>query len=274
MINHISKEIAHYKGQCYAWDVVNEAIDDGGQLRNDVFLKVIGPSYIPIAFAAAAAADPDAKLYYNDYNIESGAKMNAALAIVKQIKDAGVKIDGVGIQGHYILGSTPSETALAGTLKKFADLGVEVAFTELDIRMKSNSADNLAKQSDEYAGVVKACLDVSACVGLTIWDFDDKFSWVPTTFSGFDYALPWNKDLTKKPCYQGIAAALESSTRAPDTSPGPSAIGPFANGTAAVGPAANGTAAVGSATTGTEGKQKGKDKPISARARRSMTQNV
>jgi endo-1,4-beta-xylanase len=106
MQNHITNEITHYKGQCYAWDVVNEAINDDGSgtLRTDVFQNVIGSAYIPIAFATAAKADPNAKLYYNDYNIESpGAKSTAAQNIVKMVKAYGAKIDGVGLQSHFIV---------------------------------------------------------------------------------------------------------------------------------------------------------------------------
>lgn len=218
MNNHITKEMTNWKGQCYHWDVVNEALDDDGNFRDNIFYQTIGPYYINIAFATAAAADPDAKLYYNDYSIEySGLKQTNALAIVKQIKDAGLRIDGVGIQGHYVLGGTPSQSSLESVFKKYTDLGVEVAITELDIRMQTNSTANLAQQSTEYAAVTKACLNVDGCVGITIWDFDDKMSWVPNTFTGYGYACPWAEDLSKKPAYYGIIDALKSSNRTTTT---------------------------------------------------------
>jgi len=194
--------------------VVNEVLGDDGNFRDDIFYKTIGPYYINIAFAAAAAADPSAKLYYNDYNIEfEGTKKINALAIVNRIKNAGIRIDGVGIQGHWVIGSTPSQSFLESAFKEYTSLGVEVALTELDIRMKINSAENLAQQSTEYAAVTKACVSVDGCVGITLWDFTDRYSFVPGTFTGFGYALPWNKDLTKKPAYDGIVAALKSSNR-------------------------------------------------------------
>lgn len=214
--NHITNEVEHYKGQCYAWDVVNEAIsDDGdGSFRDNVFYKTIGEAYLPIAFAAAAAADPDAKLYYNDYSIEfSGAKATAALGIVDLIQNAGAKIDGVGLQGHFIVGSTPSAKDLAGVLEQFTAKGVEVAYTELDVRHSSVPADDAAieQQATDYTSVVEACLQVEGCVGVTVWDFYDKFSWVPSTFSGAGEACLYDENLSKKPAWTSISSALAAA---------------------------------------------------------------
>jgi len=158
--------------------VVNEALNDNGTFGNDVFLDIIGEDYIRIAFEAAAAADPDAKLYYNDFGIETaGVKATAALKIVKTLQAAGTKIDGVGFQSHFIVGSTPSKASLVENLKSFTELGVEVALTELDIRMQLPSTTaSLAQQSTDYQNTVSACLAVTACVGITVWDFDDKVS--------------------------------------------------------------------------------------------------
>jgi len=173
---HVTTEVTHYKGQCYAWDVVNEALNDNGTFRTDVFYNVLGEDYIRIAFETAAAADPDAKLYYNDYNIESaGAKSTAALNIVKTLQAAGTKIDGVGFQSHFIVGETPSKAAQVSNLETFTALGVEVALTELDIRMTLPSTTALlTQQSTDYENTVAACVAVSGCVGVTVWDFDDK----------------------------------------------------------------------------------------------------
>ena len=98
---HIKTEVTHYKGQCYAWDVVNEALNDNETFGSDIFLDIIGPAYIQIAFETAAAADSNVKLYYNDFGTEFvGPKSTAALNIVKSLKADGVKIDGVGFQSH------------------------------------------------------------------------------------------------------------------------------------------------------------------------------
>ncbi|GFF30823.1 endo-1,4-beta-xylanase [Aspergillus udagawae] len=213
MKNHITNVVTHYKGKCYAWDVVNEALNEDGTFRNSIFYQTIGEAYIPIAFATAAAADPSVKLYYNDYNIEySGAKATAAQNIVKMIKAYGAKIDGVGLQAHFIVGSTPSQSDLTTVLKGYTALGVEVAYTELDIRMQLPSTDaKLAQQSNDFQGVAAACVSTAGCVGVTIWDWTDKYSWVPGVFSGYGAALPWNENYVKKPAYNGLMAGLGAS---------------------------------------------------------------
>lgn len=211
--NHITKEVTHYKGRCYHWDVVNEALDDDGGYRDNVFYTTIGEAYIPIAFAAAAAADPDAKLYYNDYSIEwSSTKHQNAVNIVKLVQSYGVKIDGVGMQAHFTVGQTVTQDAMESAIQDFADLGVEVAITELDIRTTTPATDDaLTQQSTDYQTIVNACLAKSACIGITIWDYTDKYSWVPKTFTGYGAALPWDDNLQTKAAYDGILSALGSA---------------------------------------------------------------
>ncbi|CCD53493.2 hypothetical protein ACHAPC_007596 [Botrytis cinerea] len=221
--NHIKNEVTYYKGKCYAWDVVNEAFNDDGTWRSFVFYDTIGPEYIPIAFETAALYDPDVKLYYNDYNIESsGAKATATLNLVKSLQARGIKIDGVGLQAHFIVGSTPSESALATTLKSFTALNVEVAYTELDVRFSSlpPTTAGLAQQGVDYANTVNACLSVDGCVGITIWDFTDAYSWIPSTFSGQGDACLWYANYTVHPAYNNVVAALAAAagTVAPVTS--------------------------------------------------------
>lgn len=211
---HIASEVGHYKGLCYAWDVVNEALADDGTYRADVFYNTLGTAYIPLAFSAAAAADPDAKLYYNDYNIEySGAKAAAAVSLIKLVQAAGAKIDGVGLQGHFIVGSTPSASALASQLATYAALGLEAAYTELDVRFSSlpPTGAGLAQQAADYGAVVGACLAADACVGVTVWDFDDAHSWVPSTFSGQGDACLYWANLTTKPAYDTVQSLLASA---------------------------------------------------------------
>ncbi|KAF7960707.1 hypothetical protein EAE96_000381 [Botrytis aclada] len=221
--NHIKNEVTYYKGKCYAWDVVNEAFNDDGTWRSFIFYDTIGPEYIPIAFETAALYDPDVKLYYNDYNIESsGAKATSTLNLVKSLKARGIKIDGVGLQAHFIVGSTPSESALATTLQSFTALDVEVAYTELDVRFSTlpPTAAGLAQQGVDYANTVNACLSVDGCVGTTIWDFTDAYSWIPSTFTGQGDACLWYANYTVHPAYNSVVAALSAAagTAAPVTS--------------------------------------------------------
>ncbi|KAG6367031.1 hypothetical protein INS49_001213 [Diaporthe citri] len=215
---HIASEVGHYKGKCYAWDVVNEALNDDGTYRTSVFYNTMGTSYLPVAFAAAAAADPAAKLYYNDYNIESsGAKSTAAVNLIKTIQAAGAKIDGVGLQGHFIVGSTPSASALTSQLNTYVALGLEVAYTEVDVRFSSlpSTAAGLAQQATDYGSVVSACLAVGKCVGITVWDFDDKYSWIPSTFSGQGDACLYWSNLTTKPAYDNVKKLLAAAAGTP-----------------------------------------------------------
>lgn len=170
MTDHITNIVTRYKGQCYAWDVANEALNDDGTYRQWQLHNIIGPAYIPLAFKAAAAADPDAKLYYNDYNIENaGAKSTAAQNLVKTIKAYDAKIDGVGLESHFIAGATPSESTQSSNMKAFTSLGVDVAVTELDVRMTlPETSQQDQQQATDYVSTVKACLDVARCVGVTV----------------------------------------------------------------------------------------------------------
>ena len=216
MQTHITNVVTHLKGLCYAWDVVNEAIDDYEKpgYRESVFYKTIGRPYIALAFAAAAAADKDAKLYYNDYNLEIvPAKAAAAVRIVSDVQALGIMIDGVGLQGHQTVGATPNRTSLAATLRRFAALGLEVAWTEIEIRHPTLPPTEaaLAQQSADYAAMVGACLDVRECVGVTLWQFTDRYNWVAQTFTTEGDACLWSKDYERRPAYDAIVGLLRAT---------------------------------------------------------------
>ncbi|CAA7269601.1 unnamed protein product [Cyclocybe aegerita] len=191
-----------------SWDVVNEPFNEDGTWRTSVFYNTIGPEYVAVALRAARAADPNAKLYVNDYNIDgTGAKSTAMVNLVKSLQAQGAPIDGVGIQGHLIVGQVP--TTIQANIEQFAALGVEVAITELDIRMTLPATDALLQQQKrDYQTVIAACNAVPKCVGVTIWDYTDKYSWVPSVFDGQGAALPWDANLNKKPAYDGIVAGF------------------------------------------------------------------
>jgi endo-1,4-beta-xylanase len=216
METHITNVVTHFKGLCYSWDVVNEAIDDYPKpgYRESIFYTTIGKAYISLAFAAAAAADKNAKLYYNDYNLEVvPAKADAAVKIITDVQARGIKIDGVGLQGHQVVGATPNRTVLADTLRKFAALGLEVAWSEIEIRHSAlpPSAAALQQQARDYAAMVGACLDVLECVGVTVWQPTDKYNWVAQSYTTEGDACLWSKDYERRPAYDGIVEVLRAA---------------------------------------------------------------
>ncbi|KAK7427387.1 hypothetical protein QQZ08_006156 [Neonectria magnoliae] len=211
---HIRKVAGHWRGRCYAWDVVNEALNEDGTYRESVFYKVLGEEYIKLAFREAAKADPHAKLYYNDYNLESpSAKSEGAIRIVKMLQRERIKVHGIGMQAHLVAHRAPSLDSQIAVMKSYAKTGVEVALTELDVRIELPvNRTNLAWQKKAYSNSVGACAQVPACVGITIWDFYDPFSWVPYVFEGEGAAVLWFEDFRHHPAYYGALDALKNAT--------------------------------------------------------------
>ncbi|MFI7578618.1 endo-1,4-beta-xylanase [Micromonospora sp. NPDC049497] len=225
MRQHIAGVAGHYRGTVAAWDVVNEAFADGGTgaRRDSVFQQRIGDSWIEEAFRAARTADPAAKLCINDYSTDGiNAKSTAIYNLVRDFRTRGVPIDCVGFQAHLIVGQVPGD--LQANLQRFADLGVDVRITELDIRMPTPAtAANLAAQAADYKRVVNACLAVTRCAGVTTWGITDRYSWIPAVFPGQGAALIWDDAYVPKPAYQAVSEALGggvSPTPTP-TSPSP-----------------------------------------------------
>jgi endo-1,4-beta-xylanase len=138
--NHINTVAGRYAGKVNSWDVVNEALNEDGTLRNTIFLEKLGEDYLIKAFALAAKADPKAALYYNDYNIEQPQKRAGAIALIKKIQASGNRIDGVGIQGHWSINGPPLAD-IENSIIAFAALGVKVSFTELDLTALPNPWD-------------------------------------------------------------------------------------------------------------------------------------
>ena len=203
MIDHINGVMAHYRGKIVQWDVVNEAFEDGNSgARRDSNLQRTGNDWIEVAFRTARAADPAAKLCYNDYNIENWnwAKTQAVYNMVRDFKQRGVPIDCVGFQSHFNSGS-PYDSNFRTTLQSFAALGVDVAITELDVQGASPTT---------YANVVNDCLAVERCLGITVWGVRDTDSWrseqTPLLFDG---------NGNKKAAYTSVLNALNGGTSEP-----------------------------------------------------------
>jgi endo-1,4-beta-xylanase len=215
---HIFTEAGHFKGQVYAWDVVNEAVNDdaAGSLRNTIWLQNLGAGYIADALRWAHQADPHAKLYLNDYNIEwIGPKSDAYYNLAKELLAEGVPLDGIGIQGHLDI-QYGFPDSLAANIKRFTDLGLEVSITELDVRVFTTGvspedfAAELTKQADYYRQVVDACLTQRQCVSITVWGFSDKYSWVPGFFTGEGAACLLDESFQPKPAYDAVLASLQA----------------------------------------------------------------
>ncbi|MFI8500010.1 endo-1,4-beta-xylanase [Streptomyces sp. NPDC085524] len=209
MTNHINGVMAHYKGKIAQWDVVNEAFADGSSgARRDSNLQRTGNDWIEVAFRTARAADPAAKLCYNDYNVENWtwAKTQAVYAMVRDFKQRGVPIDCVGFQSHFN-NDSPYNGNFRTTLQSFAALGVDVAVTELDIQGASATT---------YANVTNDCLAVPRCLGITVWGVRDTDSWrseqSPLLFDG---------NGSKKPAYTSVLGALNAGSSTPTPTPSP-----------------------------------------------------
>jgi endo-1,4-beta-xylanase len=225
METHITREAGNYKGSCYAWDVVNEPFNDDANAtpRADVFFNAMGIGYIADALKTAHAADPNAKLYLNDYNIEGqNAKSNAMFNLAQSLLSQGVPLNGIGFESHFVLGGVPSD--MQANMQRFANLGLDVAVTELDDRINlPASSANLTQQASEFSKVVQACLNVSRCVGVTQWAVGDADSWVPGTFSGQGAATMFDQSYNPKPAFtsvQNTLAAGNNGNIVTVTSPG------------------------------------------------------
>jgi endo-1,4-beta-xylanase len=216
---HITDEVSHFKGQIWQWDVVNEAFNDDGTMRDTLWLRAMGPGYIADAFRWAHEADPNALLFYNDYNIEGiGAKSDAVFALVKQLRAEDVPINGVGVQGHLDTKyGFPNQ--MQQNLQRFGSLGLKVALTEVDVRttLPVTTPEELAQNAD-YSQMLGACLLVRQCTSYTVWGFGDAYSWVPGVFAGEGSATIYDESLQPKAQYFALQQVLSLAAGAPHRS--------------------------------------------------------
>ncbi|MFL5808520.1 MAG: endo-1,4-beta-xylanase [Flavisolibacter sp.] len=222
--SHIQTVVSRYKGKIYAWDVVNEAISDKPDeyLRNSDWLKIVGEEYIAKAFQWAHEADPNALLFYNDYNEISAVKREKIYRLVKSLRDAGVPIHGLGLQGHWAV-NEPSASQLDSTLKRFSGLGVKLQITELDIsvypkeheareRKPEDANTNFTEEKEkEQMDKYKMCFEMfrkykKVISGVTFWNLSDRSSWLDNfpVRGRKDYPLLFDKDLKPKKAFNEV----------------------------------------------------------------------
>ena len=215
---HISTVVGHYASKLYAWDVINEAFNDDGTMRDTIWYDHPGigyagqgTQYIEQALRWAHAADPNAKLFYNDYSAETvNAKSDAIYAMAKDFKNRGVPLDGIGFQTHVDLTFDNASTlaSYASNLQRFAALGLDLLITELDIRLSDGSSASLNAQAKLYGELAAMCVQQPNCKLFQTWGFTDKYSWIPSFYPGQGWALLWDASYQKKPAYAAVHDAL------------------------------------------------------------------
>ncbi|MCB0636420.1 MAG: endo-1,4-beta-xylanase [Lewinella sp.] len=230
--DHIGTIVGRYRGRINGWDVVNEALNEDGSLRETIFLNTMGEGYLKRAFDLAAAADPEAELYYNDYNLCQPAKRAGCIEMIKRLQAAGAKIDGVGIQAHFSMNG-PSLEEVEKSITEFAALGLKVMLTELDITVlpapwdvqgadvnrtaegsdfmnpyAAGLPDSVAvAQAERYEGLFRLLLDHEDVISrVTFWGVDDGHSWknnwpIP---GRTDYTLIFDRNQAPKMAYDSI----------------------------------------------------------------------
>ncbi|MEP7273024.1 MAG: endo-1,4-beta-xylanase [Acidobacteriota bacterium] len=215
MRDHIETVVGRYKGRIWAWDVVNEAIDENQKdgFRQDSFwYRTIGPDYVKLAFQMAREADPGAILYYNDFSIEDkGKKSEFVFRLLSRLEREGVPVDGMGWQMHIAAGFKIKNEHRQNA-ERLAALGLELSITELDVRIKlPGDADSERKQAETFGDVAMFCLTQPNCRALVLWGFTDKHSWIPSVFNGEGEALIFDESYHPKPAYTRIRQVLEEA---------------------------------------------------------------
>lgn len=232
MHKHIATLVGRYKGRVKGWDVVNEAINDDGSYRESPFYKIIGKDFIKLAFQFAHEADPDAQLYYNDYNMAMKGKREGVVKMVSELKQAGLRIDGIGMQSHLGL-DFPTVSEFEKSILAFSSLGVKVMMTELDLSIlpspwtnaganvsdkaeyqekmnpykKGIPADKYAEWEKVYLSFFKLFLKHQDKISrVTLWGLTDAESWKNDwpIRGRTDYPLLFDRNHQPKPIVEKI----------------------------------------------------------------------
>jgi endo-1,4-beta-xylanase len=220
---HIQTVVGRYKGKIYAWDVVNEAISDRPKefLRNSLWYKICGEDFIAKAFEYAHQADPNAVLFYNDYNTEYPEKRQRIYTLLKKLRDAGVPVHAVGLQGHWSI-KDPSEAMLKQAIDQYASLGIKVQVTELDVSVYTDgnipeqagtagaivfSTELQQQQAEQYGKFFNTFRQYKGILtGVTFWNLSDRYSWLDNfpVRGRKNYPLLFDKDLQPKDAYWNV----------------------------------------------------------------------
>lgn len=230
--DHIRTVVEHYRGQIFAWDVINEAFDENGQLRSTLWYDKpgigLGSTYLELVFRWAHEADPDALLFLNEAEAETvNRKSSAIYKVLQDFKTRHVPIDGIGLQIH-IFGLDPDFVGIAANIHRFAALGFEVHITEMDVAVPINAADRVrnsedaGRQAEIYRRIASICFGEPRCRVLETWGFTDKYSWIGSSTHGAKgAALPFDAAYAAKPAYFGLRQGMMGVTNAPPPTPAP-----------------------------------------------------
>lgn len=220
---HITRVMKHYAGEVFAWDVINEAMDENGNIRDSIWynqpgigVSGKGTAYIEQVFRWAHKADPAALLFYNEAEGEGlNRKSDAIYAMIKDFKRRRVPIDGVGLQMH-IPALDADIPAIAQNISRLTALGVQVHITELDVSLPLDSngqpqPTDTENQAKVYRDIVRACLANQDCTAIETWGFSDKYSWIGSHTRGTrGGALPFDRSYQPKPAYRAIQEELSA----------------------------------------------------------------
>ncbi|WP_299493156.1 endo-1,4-beta-xylanase [Acaryochloris sp. IP29b_bin.137] len=214
---HITTVVSRYQGRVAVWDVVNEALEKDGSLRDSIWLRGIGPEYIAMAFRWAHAADPQAKLLYNDYQAEElNPKSKAVYQLVKTLLQKGVPIHGVGWQMHKGIKTPPNGHAIANNMRRLSNLGLEVKITEMDVSIHKGPGsltEKLQRQAHIYSAVLSICLQFNRCRSFSTWGLADHHSWIPSFLGHPDAPLLFDQSYRPKPAYRSLIDILQRHNR-------------------------------------------------------------
>ena len=213
MREHIFEVVGHFRGRVFCWDVVNEALNDENDWRAESpWFRMIGPEYVEHAFRFAHEADPSCQLFYNDYGMEMGGpRTEACHRMLQDMLARGVPIHGVGFQYHLGAENRLEAKVCVPIFRRFADLGLIVHFTEMDMGIRKPITDEWRRiQAEEWSRRIRIGLDADVKT-MVFWGFTDRHSWTPGFTKGqFDEALLFDRQCKPKAAYYAIADALRS----------------------------------------------------------------